>query len=250
MHWCPQKIECLQDSVLDIYLLPQTPWSQAMALQQRLVYELGAAPRRRAALILCEHSPIITVGRQGSRQHIRFDEDELRSLRLDVQWTNRGGGCWLHWPGQLAAYCIVPLTPPEFGLDAYRSGLYQTLLNVLDEFKISAARDTAATGVRVGNREIASVGIAVKDWVAYFGCRLNVCVPLEKFAGVQSTPRSPRKMTCMFRELRAPVRFDGVRESFMRHFAEVFGFGDYYLLDSPPMKESLRRLANVSERGN
>lgn len=249
MHWRQQTIDELRDSVLDIYLLPQTSWEQTMVLQQRLVYELGAAPRRRAALILCEHAPVITVGRQGSRQHIRFDEEELRSNRLEVHWTNRGGGCWLHWPGQLAAYCIVPLSPPDFGLDAYRDAIYKTLLNVLEEFKIPAERDRLATGVCVGAREIASVGIAVKDWVAYFGCRLNVCVPLEKFAGVQGTPQSNRKMTCMFRELRSPVRLDAVRESFMRHFNEVLGFGSYYLLDSPPMHETRRRLANLSRQG-
>lgn len=240
------QFECLRDSVLDVYLLPETPWEDTVQLQQRLVYELSAAPRRRAALVLCEHPPVITVGRQGSRQHIRLDDDELKSRRLTVHWTNRGGGCWLQVPGQLAAYCITPLDPRGLGLAMYREALYATLLNVLDEFKIHAERHPRFSGAWVGGREIGSVGVAVKNWIAYHGCRLNVCVPLDVFDKVQSHPGSNRAMTCMFRELRAPVRLDAARESFVRHFSSVFGFRDCYLLNAPPFTRGLKRSANVA----
>ncbi|MFO0948231.1 MAG: lipoyl(octanoyl) transferase LipB [Planctomycetota bacterium] len=244
------QFESLQNSVLNVYLLPETPWEETVLLQQRLVYELSEAPRRRAALVLCEHPPVITVGRQGSRQHIRLDDDELKSRRWSVRWTNRGGGCWLQIPGQLAAYCIMPLDPSGLGLASYRDGLYQTMLNVLDEFKIHAERHPRLSGVWVGGREIGSVGVAVKNWIAYHGCRLNVCVPLDPFEKVQSNPASSpdanRAMTCMFRELRAPVRLDAARESFVRHFTSVFGFKDCYLLNAPPFPRSSKRKADVA----
>lgn len=237
---------------LDVYLLPRTGWDDVLGLQQRLVYELSEEPRRRAALILCEHPPIITIGRQGSRQHIRFENDELRAREIETRWTNRGGGCWMQVPGQLAAYPIIPITPPGeanestfiAGIEQYRTLLYQTIIDVLDEFRLEGLRDRQVTGVTVGEREIASVGVAVKNWVAYHGCRLNVCVPMDLMRRV-SHPMPNRKMTCMFRELRSPVRIEKVRESFLHHFVRVFGFASFCLVN-PPAPSRLKKAANVA----
>lgn len=226
-------------------MLPLTPWDEGLALQQRLVYEVSGEPRQRAALILCEHSPIITVGRQGSRRQIHAEPEELTSRRLRIQWTNRGGGCWLQMPGQLAAYPILPLAPSTVGLADYRAAIYETLCCVLEEFKIEATTDFPGCGVRSGPRQIAGVGIAVNNWTCYHGCFLNVCSPLDQLNLVQANPQQNRRMTTMFRELRAPVRIDAVRESFLRHFVEVFGFGRYYLCN-PPKVVPTRRAHNVA----
>jgi len=226
------RLSASGNAALEVYLLPRTRWQDAFSLQQRLVYELGELPRSRAALILCEHPPILTVGRQGSRRHIRLDDDFLKANRIDVQWTNRGGGCWFQAPGQLAVYPIVPINPQRMGLERYRSALYRTVLDVLEEFGIPAERDVDATGVRVGDREIASVGIAVKDWVAYHGCTLNVCPNLDQFDEVQFNPKIDRPMTSMFRESRTPIRIEAVRESFIRAFVQTLGFHNYYLCDA------------------
>ncbi|MGL4465487.1 MAG: hypothetical protein ACRC1K_25335, partial [Planctomycetia bacterium] len=60
------SVDGFRRTTLEVHLLPRTAWEQTHALQQRLVYEVGDRERPRAALILCEHPPIITVGRQGS----------------------------------------------------------------------------------------------------------------------------------------------------------------------------------------
>jgi lipoate-protein ligase B len=223
-----------------VYFLPRLPWEQVQKLQQRLVFDVSEPPRRQAALILCEHAPIITVGRQGSYRHLRMDAREIDSGQLSVKWTNRGGGCWHQQPGQLAAYPILPLDSKSFGLGEYRTGVYQTLLEVLREFQIDAQADRASAGVRTEAGQIASVGLAVKQWVSYHGCILNVCVPLDRrplvLAGPMNAtqPGSSRPWTCMFRELRTPVNVSAVRESFLRHFVNVFGFDQYYLSNPPP----------------
>lgn len=234
-----------RERALEVYLLPVTSWDESLALQQRLVYEISGEPRQRAALILCEHSPIITIGRQGSRRHVHLEQEELVSKRLRIQWTNRGGGCWLQMPGQLAAYPILPLEPHQFGLEAFRDSLYQTLLGVLEELQIAARIDRKGSGIRASSRQIAGLGIAVTNWVSYHGCFLNVCSPLDQLNLVQSNPTQNRRMTSVFRELRAPVRIDAVRESFLRHFVEVFGFGRYYLCN-PPKVMPIVRTRNVA----
>lgn len=233
--WQPRSEtrEYFRERTLDIYLLARTPWEQVLAFQQRLVFDLSESPRSRAALILCEHPSIITVGRQGSYRHIRMEATPIATGQVEVKWTNRGGGCWHQQPGQLAAYPIVPLCPNRFPLADYRGALYQTMLDVLEEFCISGRRDAESLGVRVGDHQIASVGIAVKNWIAYHGCSLNVSVPLDAPPLAMASPNNPRNWTSMFRELRTPVRIDAVRESFLHHFCRLLGFGHYYL-NRPP----------------
>jgi len=79
-----------------------------------LLYEFGERPG--AALILCEHLPVITVGRTGSRAQILADDQTLQAWGVQVRWVNRGGGCFLHLPGQISAYLIIPLEPRNLSL--------------------------------------------------------------------------------------------------------------------------------------
>src|SRR2546425_3979032 len=84
-------------SALQVYLLGLVEFEAALNLQRRLVYEVSGN-RDSAALILCEHPPLITVGRQCSRAHILKEADDLTGRRWPVRWVNRGGGCLLHQP--------------------------------------------------------------------------------------------------------------------------------------------------------
>src|SRR5690348_13584621 len=107
-------------STLEIFTLGLVDFEDAQRLQRRLVYDLGE--RGGGALILCEHPPTISVGRSGSWAHIRADFDELRDLGIAVHWVNRGGGCVLHMPGQLAAYLALPLQRLGLDLHGYIEG--------------------------------------------------------------------------------------------------------------------------------
>src|SRR2546426_281708 len=88
------------DTALQVYLLGTVDLEAVLRLQRRLHFEISGQ-RDQAILLLCEHPPVITVGRQGSRAHIFCGPEELRSRRWNVRWVNRGGGCLLHAPGQL-----------------------------------------------------------------------------------------------------------------------------------------------------
>jgi lipoyl(octanoyl) transferase len=215
------------------YFLPQLRWEEVLAFQQRLVFDISEEPRQKGALILGEHAPIVTVGRQGSHQHVRHEATEITTGQVPIKWTNRGGGCWHQQPGQLVVYPILPLQPESFGLATYRDVLYQTIVDVLAEFGIEGKADRRSASVLVGGRPIAAVGIAVKQWVSYHGCVINVGIPLDQRPLVNGGSDYRHPGTCMFRELRIPVRVGTVREAFLRHFVGNFGFGHYYL-GSPP----------------
>src|SRR5262249_28764331 len=123
------------NSVLQVYLLGLVEFEAALTLQRRLAYEV-AGRRDTAALILCEHPPLITVGRQGSRRQILCEPLELKARRWPLRWVNRGSGCILHLPGQLAIYPILALDRLGLGLAAYLSRLQQALIALLDDFSV------------------------------------------------------------------------------------------------------------------
>lgn len=208
---------------LQVYLLGQVEFDAALALQRLLVYQV-AGDRDRAALVLCEHPPLITVGRHGSRAHILCEQDELDARGCPVRWVNRGGGCLLHAPGQVAVYPILALDRHGLGLHAYLNRLHQVLADVLDDFQIRGGTHPDLSGLWVGQRPIASVGVAVAGWVTYYGAALNINPDLEPYRIVRSGAPGDGPMTSLERERRAPLRPSLVRERLIEHFAARFGF--------------------------
>ena len=210
------------DLALRAYLLGTVEFDDALALQRQLVFEVSG-DRDRAALVVCEHPPLITVGREGSRAHVLFEPDELRASRWRVRWVNRGGGCLLHGPGQMAVYPVLPLDRLGLGLGEYVERLQQALGDVLADFSIEAATRPGTPGLWVGGRAIAHVGVAVCDWVTYYGAALNVQPDLGPFRKVLTGP-GEEPMTSLERERHGPPRAALVRERFLEFFAARFGF--------------------------
>ena len=223
-------------SVLRVYLLGSVEFEAALTLQRTLAFQL-ADERQSAALVLCEHPPLITVGREGSPAHIRYDLNDLRARRWPVRWVNRGGGCLLHLPGQLAIYPIVPLDEHGLGVTAYLERLERILIATLDDFGVPARMRPGQPGVWVGGRLIASVGIAVRDWVAYFGAALNINPDLFPFRMVRTAPGETEPMTSLARERRGPLRPSLVRERLVDHFNDAFHFDRTALFFDHPCLE-------------
>jgi lipoyl(octanoyl) transferase len=212
------------DTALQAYLLGTVDFDAALALQRLLVYQV-TGDRDAAALVLCEHPPLITVGRQGSRSHILYEPEELHARRWPVRWVNRGGGCLLHLPGQLAIYPVLPLDRLGLGLRAYLDRLQDVLVALLDDFSIHAETRPDRPGVWANGRPIAAVGVAVRHWVTYYGAVLNVNPDPVPFRRVRCLGAAEQPMTSLERERRGPLRPSLVRERLVEHFAARFGFG-------------------------
>ncbi len=211
------------ETVLQIYLLGVVDFEAALLFQRRLHYEV-MGNRQQAALILCEHPPLVTVGREGSHAHILCEPEELQARQWDVRWVNRGGGCVLHVPGQFAIYPILPLDAFGLGLTEYQIQLQTVIQNVLDDFSVKSQTQPHRPGVWVGNRLAAAVGVSVREWVSYFGAYLNVFPDLPSFRLFRWCD-DVEPMTSLVRERRAPVRGSMVRERLIEHFTNQFAFG-------------------------
>ena len=217
------EISDVRIDMLNVYLLGRVDFEALLSLQRRLVYEISG-DRDTAALILCEHPPLISVGRQGSRAHILADADELRLRRWPVRWVNRGGGCLLHLPGQLAIYPVLALDRLGLGLRDYLEKLQQVIVALLDDFRIRGQTGVSRPGVWVGQRPILGTGVAVRNWVTYYGAVFNINPVLEPFRWVRYGGPSVSPMTSLERERRGPLSPSLVRERLVEHFAERFGF--------------------------
>jgi lipoyl(octanoyl) transferase len=168
------------ESVLQVYMLGLVEFEAALALQRRLVYQV-TGDRNSAALIICEHPPLITVGREGSWSHLYCGPEELQARRWRVRWVNRGGGCLLHVPGQLAFYPILPLNHFGLGLQSYIDRLGTVIQALLGDFDVRGQTRRDDSGVWIGSRPIAGIGVAVHDWVSYYGFSFNVNPDLQPF---------------------------------------------------------------------
>ena len=234
-----------EETTLQVYLLGEVDFEAGLRFQRRLQYEISG-DRRHTALVLCEHPPLITVGRQGSRAHILCESQELRSRRWQVRWVNRGGGALLHLPGQVAMYPIVPLDHFGLGLEDYLRRLYLVGLSLLADFDIEGIIHPQLPGIQVGNRLIGAAGVAVRDWVATFGLYLNLNPALDLFRQVRWGSEREPPMTSLERERRGRVRPAFVRQRLVEHFANHFACGRLALFtDHPTLNGSGLRTQGV-----
>lgn len=217
---------------LEVYLLGVVDFDDVQRLQRKLVYDLGERPG--ASLILCEHPATISVGRTGSRAHIRADDVELRELGVPIRWVNRGGGCALHLPGQLSGYLAISL--PAFGMDVqgYVDRLHAMLISVLAEFDLVGSTRPGLSGVFLGPGRVATVGVAVGRWIAYHGFALNVGAYLEPFRLIDEPPPAP-PVTSMEAWRQRPTPMPTVREAVIRRVEASFGLERNHLFTAHPL---------------
>src|ERR1700677_1215199 len=228
------------EAVLQAYLLGTVDFDAALVLQKRLLYDISGN-RDQAALILCEHPPCITVGRHGSRAHILYEPEELEHRGWPVRWVNRGGGCMLHLPGQLAIYPILPLDRVGLNLADYLVRMGLALQDLLAEFHLPSPPQATGAGIFVGPRMLAGFGVAVRDWISYFGAYLNVQPTLDLFRRIRTGEAGVEPMTSLERERRGPVRPSLVRERLLEHWQKRFDFGRVTVFSEHPFLEAYLR---------
>src|SRR6186713_2243028 len=115
----PQPRSRRATPAVHFHLFGQVPLEDMHNLQRRLAYEAASRDDGRITVLACEHEPLITIGRGGSRADIRLDYDELARRQIEVQYVARGGGAILHGPGQLALYVIAPLARLRWTIGDY-----------------------------------------------------------------------------------------------------------------------------------
>jgi lipoyl(octanoyl) transferase len=151
------------------------PYAESLELQRRLAEDRIAGRLDHDLLLLLEHPPVVTLGRNSHAAHL------LRPSGVDVFEVERGGDVTFHGPGQLVGYAILDLHAYKQDLHWYLRTLEQALIVALESLGISAQRNPDFTGVWTRGRKIASIGVHVKQWVTWHGFALNVTTDLAQF---------------------------------------------------------------------
>jgi lipoate-protein ligase B len=168
---------------LEIIDWGRTDYRDALARQLVRVTQrqAGSVPD---ALIFTEHNPVYTTGaRRDAMRHLLWDPATLRAAGIELVATSRGGDITYHGPGQIVGYPIVSLHARR-DLHAYLRAIEEALIRTVAHFGLSAARRPGLTGIWIGPRKLAAIGVAVRQWVTYHGFALNVCPELGHFAGI------------------------------------------------------------------
>lgn len=127
-----------------------------------------------SALILCSHNPVITLGRNADRKNILLEDTELKKRNIPVFNIERGGDVTYHGPGQLTVYPVFNLGIIKKDIHWFLRKMEYLIISLLKDFGIPAQQRKNLTGVWVKNAKIASIGIAIRNWITFHGFSLNV----------------------------------------------------------------------------
>jgi len=204
-------------------------------LQRRLVDERTAGTTG-DTLILVEHEHVITLGKKTSPEN-------FRPQHVPVFQVERGGDATYHGPGQLVGYPIIKMDVPD--VRKFVKALEEVLILTVNSFSIPAGRLEGHPGVWVGGRKLASIGVAVTNWVTYHGFALNVNTDLEYFHMIKPCGLDPETMTSMQRVLHREVSMDSVKSEVRRNFSAVFGVelidGTEPQISAPPLTSAAKK---------
>lgn len=144
-------------------------YQRGLTLQEEIVRSILEGVGEETILLL-EHSPVFTIGRQRDQTSLRDSEN----LPHPVFETNRGGQATYHGPGQLVGYPILDLTHRGRDLHAHLRALEDILIEACAVFGVCAGRRDGLTGVWVENRKMASIGVGVRRWISMHGFAINI----------------------------------------------------------------------------
>ena len=189
---------------------------------QKELADCRAAKQVVDALLIGEHEPVITLGR-GAK------EEDVLNPKVPVVEVERGGEATYHAPGQLIAYPVMEIPPGKRDLHLYLRDLEEVIIQTLAEFDIEGIRREGFTGVWVQQgkkksdvKKIASVGVAVRKWVAYHGISINFNMDLKGFSQINPCGLSSAVMTSVKELSKKKITMDKFKKTFCAKFSEQF----------------------------
>jgi lipoyl(octanoyl) transferase len=217
-------------SIIDVGLIG---YAKAWELQKRLV-----AARKSGSiedvLLLCEHPHVITLGRNGKREHLLASEQVLRQKGVEFHSSDRGGDITYHGPGQLVGYPILNLSAIRKDVVWYVRMLEEVMIRATAEFRIRSERVTGKTGIwvrgasdsnvpSVTEEKLGAIGVHLSRWVTSHGFAYNMSTDLRYFDLIVPCGIAGRKATSLEKILGRSVTRKEVVQPIVRNFGEVFG---------------------------
>jgi len=212
--------------VISVVQLGTVDYATGVRLQQSLV-DLRKEARIGDTLLLLEHSPVITLGRNASRKNILASQELLAEKGVELFDCDRGGDITFHGPGQLVGYPIFDLRgfQPKIGAVEFVRRLEEVIIRTCADFGVAGQRVAGLTGVWTTGEvpaKIAAIGVHISRGVTSHGFALNVNTDLEYFKLIVPCGIVSKPVTSLSKELQRELALDEVAQSVTRHLGEVF----------------------------
>ncbi len=216
--------------IIHVIHLGLVPYATALELQRTLL-QLRKANRIENTLLLLEHSPVITLGRNAQLENVLASPEFLAQRGVELFEIDRGGDVTFHGPGQLIAYPIFDLRSfePKVGAVEFVRRLEEVLIRTCGDFAIGTQRIKGLTGVwtyALRNKpeaKVAAIGVHISRAVTTHGFALNVTTDLDFFSLIVPCGLTGKPVTSMQRELQKSLTMDEVATAASRNFGRVFG---------------------------
>lgn len=215
--------------VLSALHLGRLDYPTGLALQKTLV-ELRYQQRIGNVLLMLEHPPVLTLGRNSSRLNILASDAMLAARSIEIHEINRGGDVTYHGPGQLVGYAIFDLRSfyPRLGAVDYVRKLEEVLIRTCGDFGLRAQRIAGRTGVwtfaggSIQERKIAAIGVHISRGITSHGFALNVTTDLRDFSLIVPCGIADREVTSLELEADVDPDMESVTHTVCRYFGQVF----------------------------
>jgi lipoyl(octanoyl) transferase len=201
--------------------LGRVPYAEGLQVQEQLVAERQAG-RTIDVLLLLEHEPVFTMGRNARAENVLLSSEALRSQGFEIFETGRGGDVTYHGPGQVVGYPILELPPDRRDVHRYVRDLEDVMIRACADYGITAARIAGKTGTWVGTEKVGAIGVRIARWVTSHGFALNVTNDLAPFALIVPCGIRDHGVTSLSRLLGREVAVDEAAGRLAAHVAGVF----------------------------
>tara|TARA_B100000470_G_scaffold221554_1_gene212187 strand:+ start:1953 stop:2624 length:672 start_codon:yes stop_codon:yes gene_type:complete len=198
--------------------LGKSHYNDAWELQKRLQSQ-RISGQIDDQLLLVEHFPVYTLGKNTPKEHLLTKESD----NISIIQTDRGGDITFHGPGQLVGYPILDLNQYKRSISWYMRELEQLIIDVLKEYDINAGRKKGLTGVWVKGKKIAALGVRISKWVTMHGFSLNINPDLKYYQGIIPCGITEYGVTSMADLLNDDVpNMSEIKYTLVKHFIAIF----------------------------
>jgi lipoyl(octanoyl) transferase len=206
--------------VLRVQRLGRVAYARGLELQADLVArrQAGSIPD---TLLLLEHDPVFTLGRNARKANVLLPESLRRARGFEVFESGRGGDVTYHGPGQVVGYPIVSLAPDRCDVHRYVRDLEEVMIRTCADFGIAAGRVAGLTGTWVGEAKIGAIGVRISRWVTSHGFAFNVTTDLSAFSLIVPCGIPDKPVTSLAVLLGRPIELECVMERLATHMAAV-----------------------------
>ena len=198
-------------------------YAVGLELQERLVSERKAG-RCPDTLLLLEHDPVVTLGRNAKTGNLLLTEALIRARGIDVFEAGRGGDVTYHGPGQVVGYPILEIPEGRRDVHRYVRDLEEVMIRVCADYGFVGRRIAGKSGAFVGENKIGAIGVRISRWVTSHGFAFNVNTNLSGFDVIVPCGLRDQGVTSLATLLGHDVDQGEVEERLDTRFREVFGY--------------------------